>query len=278
MLLTPILAKTLLTDERTYYPLMAILPVVPVIAVSSVLRGYFQGKQNMKPSAYAQVIEQIVRITIIAICIQLFLPYGVEYAAAGAMLSAVLGEVASLLFLLTLFQREKHLSIRSGFFTTVKESKGTFYSLMDIALPTTGSRLIGSVSYFFEPIVVMQSLAIAGVAASVATQQYGILNGYAFPLLSLPAFITYALSTALVPSISEAMAKRQHKLVEHRLQQALRISLITGGWSVVILYVFASPVLTLMYGSDSATAFIQLLAPCFYFTIFKVHLPLFYKL
>lgn len=156
MLLTPILAKTLLTDERTYYPLMAILPVVPVIAVSSVLRGYFQGKQNMKPSAYAQVIEQIVRITIIAICIQLFLPYGVEYAAAGAMLSAVLGEVASLLFLLTLFQREKHLSIRSGFFTTVKESKGTFYSLMDIALPTTGSRLIGSVSYFFEPIVVMQ--------------------------------------------------------------------------------------------------------------------------
>lgn len=54
MLLTPILAKTLLTDERTYYPLMAILPVVPVIAVSSVLRGYFRGKQNMKPSAYAQ--------------------------------------------------------------------------------------------------------------------------------------------------------------------------------------------------------------------------------
>ena len=81
MFLTPILAKTLLTDERTYYPLMAILPVVPVIAVSSVLRGYFQGKQNMKPSAYAQVLEQVVRITIIAICIQLFLPYGIEYAA-----------------------------------------------------------------------------------------------------------------------------------------------------------------------------------------------------
>lgn len=269
MLLTPILSETLLTDKRTYYPLMAILPVVPVIAVSSVLRGYFQGKQNMKPSAYAQVLEQVVRITVIAVCIRLFLPYGVEYAAAGAMLSAVLGEVASLLFLLTLFQREKHLSIRSGFMTTVKQSKQTFHSLMEIALPTTGSRLIGSVSYFFEPIVVMQSLAIAGVAASAATQQYGILNGYAFPLLSLPAFITYALSTALVPSISEAMVKKQYQLVEYRLQQALRISLITGGWSVVILSVFASPVLLLMYGSDSATPFIQLLAPCFLFHYFQ---------
>lgn len=269
MLIAPILAKTLLTDERTYYPLIAILPVVPVIAVSSVLRGYFQGKQNMKPSAYAQVLEQVVRITIIAVCIRLFLPYGIEYAAAGAMLSAVLGEVASLLFLLTLFQRDKQISIRTNFTNTAKKSKDTFHSLMDIALPTTGSRLIGSLSYFFEPIVVMQSLAIAGVAASVATQQYGILNGYAFPLLSLPAFITYALSTALVPSISEAMAKRQHRLVEHRLQQALRISLITGGWSVVILYVFAAPILTLMYGSDSATLFIQVLAPCFLFHYFQ---------
>lgn len=269
MLITPTLAKTLLTDARTYYPLMAILPVVPVIAVSSVLRGYFQGKQNMKPSAYAQVLEQVVRITIIAVCIRLFLPYGIEYAAAGAMLSAVLGEVASLLFLLTLFQREKQISVRSNFTNTVKKSKDTFYSLMDIALPTTGSRLIGSISYFFEPIVVMQSLAIAGVTASVATQQYGILNGYAFPLLSLPAFITYALSTALVPSISEAMAKRQYRLVEHRLQQALRISLITGGWSVSILYVFAAPILTLMYGSDSATLFIQVLAPCFLFHYFQ---------
>lgn len=65
------------------------------------------------------------------------------------------------------------------------------------------------------------------------------------------------------------MAKRQHQLVEYRLQQALRISLITGGWSVIILYVFASPVLTLMYGSDSATAFIRLLAPCFLFHYFQ---------
>ena len=101
----------------------------------------------MKPSAYAQVIEQIVRITIIAICIQLFLPYGVEYAAAGAMLSAVLGEVASLLFLLTLFQRE-NIYLYALDFHYCKGEQRTFYSLMDIALPTTGSRLIGSVSYF----------------------------------------------------------------------------------------------------------------------------------
>ena len=160
----------------------------------------------MKPSAYAQVIEQIVRITIIAICIQLFLPYGVEYAAAGAMLSAVLGEVASLLFLLTLFQRENIYLYALDFHYCKGEQRNILFSYgyctSNYRKSFNRFRFL-----FFEPIVVMQSLAIAGVAASVATQQYGILNGYAFPLLSLPAFITYALSTALVPSISEAMAK-----------------------------------------------------------------------
>ncbi|MFX3624532.1 MAG: stage V sporulation protein B [Ectobacillus sp.] len=269
MAAAPILSKTLLTDSRTYYPLIAILPVVPIIAVSSVLRGYFQGKQNMKPSAYAQVLEQVVRITLIAFCIRIFLPYGIEYAAAGAMISAAAGELVSLAYMLFIFHKEKHIKIQSRFFQTAKSGKDIFGSLMAIALPTTGSRFIGSVSYFVEPIVVAQSLALAGVAAAVATKQYGELTGYALPLLFLPSFITYALSTSLVPSISEASAKKQHRLVEYRLQQALRLSFISGGWSVVILYVFASPLLTLMYGTDNAASFIKLLAPCFLFYYFQ---------
>lgn len=269
MIAAPILSKTVLTDSRTYYPLMAILPVVPIIAVSSVLRGYFQGKQNMKPGALAQVIEQVVRITLIAVCTRAFLHLGVEYAAAGAMVSAVIGELASLLYMLFMFQREKGVSVRSRFFHTVKNGKDTLGSLMSIALPTTGSRFIGSVSYFLEPIVVAQSLAIAGVAAEVATRQYGELNGYALPLLFLPSFITYALSTSLVPSISEAAAKKQHQLVEYRLQQALRLSFISGGWAVIILYVFASPIMTLMYHSNHAAVFVKVLAPCFIFYYFQ---------
>ncbi len=269
MVVAPILSQTVLTDSRTYYPLMAILPVVPIIAVSSVLRGYFQGKQNMKPGAFAQVIEQVVRITLIAVCTRAFLHLGVEYAAAGAMVSAVIGELASLLYMMFMFHREKQVAVRSHFFRTIKNGKDTLGSLMSVALPTTGSRFIGSVSYFLEPIVVARSLAIAGVTAEVATRQYGELNGYALPLLFLPSFITYALSTSLVPSISEAAVKKQHQLVEYRLQQALRLSFISGGWSVIILYVFASPIMTLMYHSDHAAVFVKVLAPCFIFYYFQ---------
>lgn len=269
IVLAPILSNTLLTDARTYYPLIAISPVVPIIALSSVLRGYFQGLQNMRPAAYSQVIEQVVRIALVAVITKALLPYGVEFAAAGAMISAVLGELASLLFMLTMFKMRKQIKIRRNFFKQMKAGKSTLDDLLRIALPTTGSRLIGSLSYFVEPIVVSQSLAIAGVATALATMQYGQLTGYAIPLLLLPSFVTTSLSVSLVPAISEAAAKGQSLVIEHRLQQALRLALVTGGLSIVILYIFATPLMELMFNTTKPAIYVQLMAPFFLLLYFQ---------
>jgi stage V sporulation protein B len=265
----PIISQAFFTDERTYYPLIAITPVIPIIAISSIIRGYFHGRQQMKPAAYSQVIEQIVRILLVAVCTKAFLPYGIEYAAAGAMLSAVFGELASLVYMLFMFKLKKHIKIRRHFFKSLKNGKITFHELMSIALQTTGSRMIGSFSWFLEPIVVAQSLAIAGVATITATKQYGELTGFALPLLMLPSFITVSLSTSLVPAISEAMAQKQFLQIEHRLHQALRLSFVTGGLAVVVLYVFAEPIMQLMYGSVKAAVFVQVMAPFFIFHYFQ---------
>jgi stage V sporulation protein B len=269
ILLAPILSTTLFTDPRTYYPLVAIAPVVPIIAVSSVLRGYFQGRQNMRPSAVSQILEQLVRITLIAVMTKAFLPYGIEYAAAAAMVAAIIGEIVSLLYLMTTFKLKKRFRVRKNFFKSVHSGKKTFKELMEIALPTMGSRMIGSISWFFEPIVVAHSLALAGVLAIEATKQYGSLTGFAMPLLLLPSFITYSLATSLVPAISEANSKNNHKLIEHRLQQALRFAFLTGGLSVIVLYVLADPLMELMYGSTKGSYFIRLMAPFFLFYYYQ---------
>lgn len=269
ILLAPILSKSLFTDPRTLYPLVAIAPVVPIIAVSSVLRGYFQGRQNMKPAANSQILEQVVRIILIAFLTKAFLPFGVEYAAAAAMISSVIGELSSLLYLITTFKLKKRFKLRKNFFHSIYSGKSTFKELMDVALPATGSRLIGSVAWFFEPIVVSHSLVIAGVTAVVATKQYGSLTGYAMPLLMLPSFITYSLATSLVPAISEANSQNNHKLIEFRLQQALRFCLLSGGLAVIILYILADPLMELMYGSSSGSSFIRLMAPFFLFYYYQ---------
>ncbi|MBS4191430.1 stage V sporulation protein B [Bacillus sp. FJAT-49705] len=269
IILAPYLSDTLFTDSRTYLPLLAIAPIVPIIAISSVIRGYFQGKQNMKPAAISQMLEQIVRISLIAAMTKAFLPYGIEYAAAGAMLASVIGELSSLLYLLATFKIKKKFRVRKHFFKYVKSGKSTFNELMSIALPTTGSRMIGSLAWFFEPIVVSHSLAIAGVAAVAATKQYGALTGFALPLLMLPSFITYSLSTALVPAISEANSRNEKQLIEYRLQQALRLTFLTGGLAAVVLYVLSEELMNVMYGSNSGAQFIKIMAPFIIFYYYQ---------
>lgn len=272
MILAPLLSQTLFTDERVFWPLIAITPIIPIVAVSAVIRGYFQGKQNMKPGAIAIILEQVIRILLIAYLTKTFLPYGIEYAAAAAMFASVIGELVSLLYLLTSFKVKKHFRLRNNFFSQIKQGKETLSQLLSIALPSTGSRLISNVSWFLEPIVVAQSLAIAGVSTALATQQYGELVGYAWPVLMLPSFITISLSTSLVPAVSEAASLGNMKLVSYRLHQALRIIFITGCLSMMVLFVFAEPLMELMYNNNHAAVYITFLAPICIFIYYQMPL------
>lgn len=264
-LLTPIIARYLMTDIRTLYPLLAVIPSVPIIAFTSIIKGYFQGMHNLKPQSFAIVIEQIVRISTIFLLIQVLLPFGIEYAATGAMLSIFVGEIASFLYLLLAFKKQKEIRLREQFFSYLHKGKQVRKELFSIAIPNTGSRLISSFSSFLEPILVSQSLAIAGYSIAQSTRQYGELTGYAMPLLFLPTFITNSISIALVPSISEADAQGNKQLIHHRIHQSVRISFASGALATVIFTLFATPILTYMYDTTSANKFIIFMAPFFLF-------------
>ena len=121
--------------------------------------------------------------------------------------------------------------------------------------------MIRSSIWFLEPIVVTQALALSGLSAVMATKQYGALTGLALPLLFLPSFITFALSTALIPAISEAVSVKNFASAEKRIQQALKFCVITGALPIVILYILAEPFMTILYNSTSGVIFIKIIAP-----------------
>ena len=106
LIFAPVIANTLLTDSRAMISLIAIAPIIPIIGISSVFRGYFQGRQNMNPYAISQLIEQSARIFTVILLAQYLLPFGIAYAAAGAMIGMVIGEGLGMLFLLYSFKRD----------------------------------------------------------------------------------------------------------------------------------------------------------------------------
>lgn len=272
LLIIPISAKYLFADTRVVYPLLAITPVIPIVAVSSVLRGYFQGVRNMKPYAYSGIVEQIVRISLVATLANLLMPYGVAFAAAGAMIAGSAGECASLLYMLHVFRRGEGIKLKGTKKNSLKGTRETLRDLLRIGLPTMGSRLIASLSNFFEPMIVSHALVIAGYSITASTQLYGQLTGYAMTLLLLPSFITHALHVSLVPAVSEAYARKSFNLIHYRLNQALRIAMLTGGLSVVVTYFFAKPLMAIIYESPESAQFLYLMTP--FFMIFYFQAPM----
>lgn len=266
------IAAIFLTDQRAYYAMLAITPIAPIVAISAVLKGYFRGKQHMKSIALSDVFEHIAHIACMLALVQLLLPYGIEYAAAGAMVGAVAGEGVGLLYLFAKYRWNERNEIRPKPSVHLRGGRRTFAELMRIGLPTTGLGFVHSIYSAFQPMLITKSLALFGLGTAMATKQYGLLVGYAFPLLAFPSFITHSLSTALVPAVSEAMANRNTMDVHKRMDQAMRIAMFVGAPATVILYIWAVPLTTLLYNAPEAGPLLKLLAPVYFLHYFEAPL------
>lgn len=265
LLFAPWITKHVLPDSRVFYSFLMMTPLLLIIGISSVYRGYFQGKQNMVPSALSQIIETIIRIVGMIGFSYLLLPYGLEWAAAGAMIGVVAGEIGGIAVLLwkarSSMKHDKSFQQVQQSENDVKQEEPVLRRLLKLSIPVTAHRMVGSLSYLLESILTARSLAAAGIATGIATSQYGALQGMVVPLLLLPTALTYSLAVSLVPSLSEAAARNDRELIHKRLHQSMRLALVAGAPFVVIMALFAEPLVRLLYDHAEIAPMLQLMAP-----------------
>jgi stage V sporulation protein B len=267
--LSELISTKIMTDSRVHTAFLMMIPVLPLVAVSSVWRGYFQGKQNMIPTALSQTTETLIRIVLTLLFVWLLIPHGLELAAAGAVLGMVGGECAGLLVLWVHFNRDRRIPqplqpkpMTDDIAKNKSEGKHHYLRrLLHTAIPVTGSKMIGSLSYLLESILTVKSLATAGLAVAAATAQYGALQGMVIPLLLLPGALTYSLAVSLVPSLSEAASRGDWATIHIRLHQSMRLAIVTGAPFVVLMGLLAGPICILLYGNDSMANMLRWMAP-----------------
>ncbi|OAB40719.1 stage V sporulation protein B [Paenibacillus antarcticus] len=263
----PWITQTILTDPRVYHTFVGMSPMLVIVAVSSVYRGYFQGKQNMIPSALSSIVETVARIVCVLWFSFLLLPKGIEFGAAGAMLGVMAGEFIGLLILLWQYHAENKKGDDPDTYNNLETEpvsipqKKVLRRLLKITIPVTAGKLVGSFSYLFESIITAQSLALAGFATSVVTAQYGALQGMIIPLLLLPGALTAALAVSLVPSLSEAATRKDMVTIHKRLNQTLRLALVTGAPFSVLMFVLSAPLCLLLYNDHDISSMLKLMAP-----------------
>ncbi len=248
-------ADYIVKDMQAVLPLMAIAPAIFFVTVMASLRGFFQGQQNMLPTASSQLLEQLVRVGFSIILVILLLPVGLEYAAAGATSGAAAGGLGGLVFLSIFYLRSRKKLFRQAEKQESHNPDNTYRiiaSIFRLAIPVTIGGLVIPLISLIDLAVVPRQLQAAGFDLETSRALYGQLTGMAGPIVYFPNVIALALSISLVPAISEAYALQDRRLIQSRAAIAIKLTVLFSLPSAIGLFLLAEPITLLLYNNAAA--------------------------
>ena len=259
------IATNILNVPDVAYVMKVLSPAIVFVAMSAVFRGYFSGQQNMQPTSVSQTLEQflncVLSITFVYACIG----KDTYIMAAAGNLSTTFAIVLTFIYLFIYYKKRKldtSKSIESP--EKNKTNKQLLKTILGISIPITVSSLISVISGVIDTATVSNCMQIAysSVESSkealeqIAMSATGILSKVD-TLVSFPLAINLAFSTALVPAISEALAKKDNETASRRLSFSFFASLIIVLPCAIGFISLAQPILSMIYptASDGAGVF-----------------------
>ena len=251
----------IIRDARAYYSIIALAPAVFFVTFLASFRGYLQGWQIMTPTATSEVVEQLVRVITMLVFADLFMPYGLAYAAGGASMGAGAGAFCALLVLMWFYRRLKrrlHEEIEAQDDSIPQESAGHIIKrLLKLALPVSLTSLMLPIGANLDLLIVPQRLEVAGFDVRHATELFGYLTGMAVPLVNLATIFTAAMTISLVPSVSESRTLERFDAIRDKIRLAFRVAMIITFPCFMGLFFLAEKVAALIYNAPGAAGAIQ---------------------
>lgn len=274
----------ILKAEPTKYCIMVIAPMLFLICISSAIRGYFQGFQQMIPTAVSELIEAFCKLAVgivMAMYAQTKYPGQYHIIAAYAAVGLTVGAALSMLYLVIakLTFREsaytaEFLEKCGGENNSVDPASAIMKRLVVIALPITFSSSVMSLASMIDSILVQRLLQEGGVffgalSQSDATAVYGNYTSRAVPMFNLPPVLVYPISCSIVPLISAARGQGDTKRVKTIMESSLRCAVLIGAPCALGMTALAEPILRMFFKGEEAiamaTPLLRLLAPSSFF-------------
>jgi len=251
----PWLAERFFTDSRAYWPFVGMIPAITIVAVSSAFRGYFQGTQNMVPNALAQIVEQVIRISLGLVLALRLLPRGIEFAALGLSAAMVMGELAGMIVILDQFIRRNGVRLIWGFWSPDRKSGSqgsVFNEMLGFSVPSTLTRVLAAAGLSLEAVLIPRRLVAAGFSIPQATELYGQFSGIAMSLISFPGVLTISLAISMLPAVSEARAVNNWRLIRFRTHQALKLTILAALPFSAVYLAFPGEICDILFSSPEA--------------------------
>lgn len=253
------ISNVILQIPETSQTLVALSPAIFFVSIASVMRGYFNGKDRISATARSQTLEQVFKTVLtIAVVEIIVLLYGtnVTIMAAGANLATTLSVLLSFGYL-CLFYKLSKIAKKQNKITgerhRVESPASIVKKIIFVSLPITLSAIMSTLNKNVDAMTVPRILKNF-MSESQAKIQYGILSGKVDTLITLPLSFNVAFSTALVPTISAAIARKDKKSAAKRISFSMLLSMIIGLPCTFGMAVFAQPIIDLVFPNASTGA------------------------
>lgn len=262
---------TLMRTPHSVYALKVLSPVLLVVAVLGVLRGFFQGLGTMMPSAVSQIIEQIVNAIVSVWAAYVLFGYGstigavlgdaehyaAAYGAAGGTLGTGAGAVAGLLFAVFVFAiymaayRRKTKGAKkpktAPFFST-------FWMLLVTIIPVLLSTTIYNISGIIDQGIFKNVAILQGYKEHEIDVWYGVFSGKYQLLINIPIAIASAMAASSVPTLTKSFVEKNMDQVREQIHAAIRFVMVIAFPCTAGLAVLAKPIMLLLFPSTAGTA------------------------
>ncbi|MBF0709587.1 polysaccharide biosynthesis protein [Alkalihalobacillus hwajinpoensis] len=230
------------------------------------IRGFFQGQENVVPTAWSQVTEQSIRvIAILAISIGLIAGGADAYATGtGAALGSILGGVAALLLLVVLRFKKRVAKI-----TKIKFESFRFIGIARRLL-TEGtlicvSALVLVLFQLMDALTIVPGLTEHGLSSLEAREMKGVFDR-GQPLMQVGTVLATSLSLSIVPVISKAAAENNEILIREKAALALKVSFVIGLAAAAGLAIIMSETNMMLFKDQSLSATLSILAIAIFFS------------
>jgi len=240
----------ILKNPGALYSMMAIAPALLFVPIMAAYRGYFQGRQDMKPTATSQIVEQFFRVAAGLGLAVVLISSGPHLAAAGATFGAAAGGVAGAAAIIAIYlkKREKiKAEIGHGPHRPGESVSAILYKIFMIAIPVTIGAAIMPIMNAIDVAIVMRRLQETGFTETAANSLYGQLTGMAAPLINFPGVLTIAVGTSLVPAIAAANERKDIQFLRYNTELGMRTAMLIGLPCAFGLMTLAKPIMVLLY-------------------------------
>ena len=230
-------------------PLRVLAPTTLVVALLGVLRGWFQGRGNMGPTAVSQILEQVVNVAVSLVAawqltrLHAGTADAASYGAAGGTLGTLAGAAAALLFMLLLWNLAKSRRRRA----LPAPEPMIWRALLLTCIPMLLSQTIYQLGATVDDLLFGRAMEAQGMADTAAAALQGVYNSQYNQMTTLPVAITTAMAAALLPGIALLWSQGRRQEAMSKARTVIKLNMALAIPAAVGLAVLAGPIMDVLF-------------------------------